>query len=95
VDGADQWEAGASVAASSAHVQDPTILVCRRYEKKKDKHLMYSVSLFFFSSFFRMEYALFRKNEIFKDDKSFVAVFIRRRNKKKECSSSFLNENQA
>jgi hypothetical protein len=59
VDGAGQWEARASVAALSAHVQDPTILDCRRYEKKKNKHLMYSVSQFFFSSFFWMEYTLF------------------------------------
>ena len=59
MDRAGQWEVGTSVAALSAHVQDPTILVCCWYEKKKNKHLMYSVSLFFFSSFFRMEYALF------------------------------------
>jgi hypothetical protein len=59
VDGACQWEAGASVAASSAHVQDPTILVYRWYEKKKNKHLMYSVSLIFYPSFFRMKYTLF------------------------------------
>jgi len=95
MDGAGQWEAGVSVAASSTHVQHPTIMVCHRYEKKKTSTscIVFPYFSFLLSSGWNMPF--FSKSGIFKDDKSFVAVFIRRRSKKKECSSSFLNENQA